>query len=75
MVASDGKPDAPPIFVMSFPNWKGQFGADPGIIGKSFAIEGATATLVGVMPERFHGFGRDAGNLDASRRGTSCVED
>ena len=57
MVASDGKPDAPPVFVMSFPTWKGQFGADPRIIGKSFAIEGDPATLVGVMPERFHGFG------------------
>ncbi|HXX16857.1 MAG TPA: ABC transporter permease [Candidatus Eremiobacteraceae bacterium] len=57
MVAGDGKPDAPHVFVMSFPTWKGQFGADPGIIGKSFAIEGDPATLVGVMPERFHGFG------------------
>lgn len=57
MVASDGKPDAPPVFMMSFPTWKVQFGADPGIIGKSFVIEGDPATLVGVMPERFHGFG------------------
>jgi putative ABC transport system permease protein len=57
MVATDGKPDAPPVFVMSFPRWKGQFGADPGIFGKSFVIEGDPATLVGVMPERFHGFG------------------
>jgi len=57
MVASDGKPDAPPVFVMSFSTWKGQFGADPAIIGKSFVIEGDPATLVGVMPERFHGFG------------------
>jgi putative ABC transport system permease protein len=57
MLASDGKPDAPPVFVMSFPTWKGQFGADPAIIGKSFVIEGEPATLVGIMPERFHGFG------------------
>lgn len=57
MVASDGLAGASPVFVMSFPTWKGQFGADPGIIGKSFVIEGEPATLVGVMPERFHGFG------------------
>jgi putative ABC transport system permease protein len=57
MVATDGKPNAPPVFIMSFPTWKVQFGADPGIIGKSFVIEGDPATLVGVMPERFHGFG------------------
>jgi putative ABC transport system permease protein len=57
MLATDGEPDAPPVFMMSFPTWKVQFGADPGIIGKSFVIEGDPATLVGVMPERFHGFG------------------
>jgi putative ABC transport system permease protein len=57
MVASDGRPDAPPVFVMSFPTWKAQFGADPEILGKNFIIEGDPATLVGVMPERFHGFG------------------
>jgi predicted permease len=57
VVASDGQPDAPEVFVMSFPTWKGQFGADPGIIGRSFVIEGKPATLVGVMPGRFHGFG------------------
>jgi putative ABC transport system permease protein len=57
MVAIDGKPDAPPVFMMSFPTWKVQFGSDPGLIGKSFVIEGEPATLIGVMPERFHGFG------------------
>jgi putative ABC transport system permease protein len=57
MVASDGNPGAPPVFVMSFPTWRAQFGGDPGIIGKSFVIEGDPATLVGIMPERFHGFG------------------
>ncbi|MGB2663514.1 MAG: ABC transporter permease [Candidatus Acidiferrum sp.] len=57
MVDTDGKPDAPPVFLMSFPTWKGQFGADRGIIGKTFVIEGNPTTLVGVMPERFHGFG------------------
>jgi len=57
LVAADGNRDAPTVFVMSFPAWKGLFGADPEVIGKSFVIEGDPATLVGVMPERFHGFG------------------
>lgn len=57
LVESDGKPGAPPVFVMSYPAWKSQFGADPGILGKSFVIEDQPATLVGIMPERFHGFG------------------
>ena len=57
ITAEDGKPGAPLIFVMSYRTWKGEFGGDAGIIGKSFVIEGQPATLIGVMPERFHGFG------------------
>jgi putative ABC transport system permease protein len=57
IVAEDGKPGAPPVFVMSYRTWKGEFGGETEIIGKSFVIEGEPATLIGVMPERFHGFG------------------
>ena len=57
IAAEDGKPGAPPVFVMSYRAWKGQFGADSGILGKTFVIEGEPTTLVGVMPERFHAFG------------------
>jgi predicted permease len=55
--AEDGKPGATRVFVMSYRIWKGEFGGETGIIGKSFVIEGEPATLIGVMPERFHGFG------------------
>ena len=57
IVAEDGKPGAPPVFVMSYRTWKGEFGGETGIIGKSFVIEGEPTTLIGVMPERFNGFG------------------
>jgi predicted permease len=57
IVAEDGKPGAGRVFVMSYRTWKGEFGGDAGIVGKSFVIEGEPATLIGVMPERFHGFG------------------
>lgn len=57
LLPEDGKPGAPPVFVMSYPAWKSQFGGDPAILGESFAIEDAPATLVGIMPEQFHGFG------------------
>jgi putative ABC transport system permease protein len=36
--------------------WKGRYGADPRIIGKSIQLDGAPYTVVGVMPEGFHGF-------------------
>ena len=57
IIAEDGKPGAPLVFVMSYRVWKGEFAGEAGIIGKSFVIEGEPATLIGVMPERFHGFG------------------
>jgi putative ABC transport system permease protein len=57
MVAEDGKPGAPPVFVMSYRTWEGEFGGETRIIGKSFVIEGEPVTLIGVMPERFNGFG------------------
>jgi putative ABC transport system permease protein len=53
----DGVPGAPPIFVMSYKTWKGVFGSEPGIIGKSFTVDGEPRTLVGVMPSRFQAFG------------------
>ena len=57
IVGEDGKPGAPPVFVMSYRTWKSEFGGEAGIIGQSFVIEGEPTTLIGVMPERFHGFG------------------
>jgi putative ABC transport system permease protein len=57
IVAEDGRAGAPLVFVMSYRTWKREFGGDASVIGKSFVIEGESATLVGVMPERFRGFG------------------
>ena len=49
----DAKPDAPPVFAMSYRIWKRDFNADPSILGKSYLIEGRRRTLVGIMPPRF----------------------
>jgi predicted permease len=57
ILPEDGDPGAPRVLVMSYLTWKEHFGADPAILGKSFVIEGEPTTVVGVMPERFHGFG------------------
>jgi putative ABC transport system permease protein len=54
----DGKPEAAPVFVMSYKTWKGEFNADPQILGKSYTIDGEPRTLVGVMPARFQAYGR-----------------
>jgi predicted permease len=56
----DGKPGAPPVFVMSYRTWKGVFHEDPKILGKVLTIDGEPRTLVGVMPQRFQAYGLQA---------------
>jgi putative ABC transport system permease protein len=57
ILPDDGKPGAPPVFVMSYKTWKGEFNADLGIVGKNFTLDGELRTLVGIMPPRFQAFG------------------
>ncbi len=49
---ADAKPDAPPVFVMSYKLWANRFGLDPALIGRSFVLDGVPTTLIGVMPPR-----------------------
>jgi len=56
----DGKPGAPPVFVMSYKTWKGVFHEDPKILAKVLTIDGEPRTLVGVMPQRFQAYGLQA---------------
>jgi putative ABC transport system permease protein len=53
----DGKPGAPPVFVMSFSFWKEQFNGDPKVLGTTLTLNGESRTLVGIMPPRFRYFG------------------
>jgi putative ABC transport system permease protein len=49
----DTKPGATPVFTMSDRLWREQFNRDPGILGKSFSLNGVPRTLVAIMPPRF----------------------
>jgi predicted permease len=53
LVPDDAKPGAPPVFVMAHKMWVRHFNMDPGIIGRTFTLNGVPTTLVGVMPPRF----------------------
>src|SRR5580704_13564407 len=57
ILPADTKAAAPPIFVMSYRTWRGEFRGDPNILGKSYLIDGKPRTLVGIMPLRFQAFG------------------
>jgi predicted permease len=66
----DGRPDAPPVFVMNYHFWQSEFGGDPKILNTSFILNGKPTTLVGIMPQRFNAFKanfwlpmRDEGNI------------
>jgi putative ABC transport system permease protein len=60
IVPDDGKPGAPPVFVMGYRTWKGAFHEDPKLLGKTLTIDGEPRLLVGVMPESFQAFGSQA---------------
>jgi putative ABC transport system permease protein len=41
------------VAVMSHGTWVRRFGADPGIVGRSFRFESGVYTIVGIMPDGF----------------------
>ena len=53
IVPDDGKPGAPPVFVMAHKMWAKYHNLDPTILGRTFVLNGVPTTLVGIMPPRF----------------------
>jgi putative ABC transport system permease protein len=53
MTPADGRPDAPPIAVISYRAWRGEFGGDLNIVGTLLTLNGQPTTLISVMPPRF----------------------
>ncbi len=49
----DGKPGAPPVFVMDYKLWRKRYNLDPTVLGRTFVLNGTPRTLVGIMPLRF----------------------
>jgi len=49
----DVRPGAPRVAVVSYGLWQKRYGGDPSLIGRSFTINGESATVIGVMPPNF----------------------
>jgi predicted permease len=50
--AGDDRPGAPAVLILGMDAWRSRYGADPGVLGRPVTVDGAPATIVGVMPER-----------------------
>ncbi|HEV2246874.1 MAG TPA: ABC transporter permease, partial [Terriglobia bacterium] len=61
ITAEDEKPDAPATAIISYRYWAGELNRNPGVIGKSIALNGIPFTIIGVMPSDF--FGVDSESL------------
>jgi len=55
LVASDDRPGAPPVVVLSHAFWQRRFGGSPDVIGRTIALNDAAFTVVGVAAEGFTG--------------------
>jgi putative ABC transport system permease protein len=49
----DEKPASPPVIVLSDRIWRGRFGADPAMLGRTIRFDDLEATVIGIMPNRF----------------------
>ncbi len=48
-------PGTEPVMVLGYRYWQKRFGADPGVVGKLVHVNGQAYTIIGVVPETFHG--------------------
>jgi putative ABC transport system permease protein len=47
--AEEDSPGGPPVAVISNGLWRGRFGSDPNIVGKTLNLDGTAHTVIGVM--------------------------
>jgi len=60
----EDKAGAARVLVMSDGLWRRRFNADPAVIGRAINFNGASWTVVGVLPANFDFYGRSNGNND-----------
>ncbi len=55
LTATDDRPGAPPVAVMSYRLWRDRYGSDPSVIGAVFNVNDKALTVVGIAPPGFFG--------------------
>jgi predicted permease len=51
--ANEAQPGHEHVVVLTYDLWRAQFGADPGILGKTISLDGFPYSVIGVMPHSF----------------------
>jgi putative ABC transport system permease protein len=46
----EGRPEGKPVVVLSDAVWRSRFGSDPNVVGRTVALDGTSATVIGVLP-------------------------
>jgi predicted permease len=57
--ADDATPGSGAVVVLSYHFWQQELSADPTVLGKAININSTPFTVIGVMPESFHGIKLD----------------
>ncbi|MEE8116241.1 MAG: ABC transporter permease, partial [Gemmatimonadales bacterium] len=52
-ITAEDVPGADHVVVLSDGFWRSRFDADPGVVGKTITLDGATFTILGIMPLSF----------------------
>jgi putative ABC transport system permease protein len=55
LTPADDQPGAPPVMVLSRRAWEQHFASDPGVLDRTFRVNGASFQIVGIMPDGFRG--------------------
>ena len=50
----DDNPDSNSVIVLSYNVWKGRYGGQPNIVGRTVRVSGEPVTVIGVMANGFH---------------------
>jgi predicted permease len=52
---ADDTPASPPVVVLAYHAWQGQYGGDPAVVGSTVVVEGRPMTVAGIAPPGFFG--------------------
>ena len=69
--SADAAGNAELVAVLGYRFWQRRFGGDPGVLGRRMTLDGATRTVIGVMPRRFMWRGADVYIPIVPRRGAA----